>query len=544
MKLRLKWVATAFSLAIISSAFTGCSSEYDDTFIKEQISELDDRVSSLEDAVTSMNADINVLKVLVEKIENNVSIRSYAPISGGGYRIIFTDGTSIDIMDGQDGADGEDGKDGQDGSDGATPVIGVAKDKDGIYYWTVTVNGKTTYLLDENGKKVPVTGKDGLDGKDGNDGGDGEDGKDGKDGVTPVIRIDKNGYWIVSYDNGVTFDFIRDENGKIVSALGGNGESEGDSSYIVDSYVVDNYVVFVFYDGTEVSLPIYNEFFISLESTEAVFEQNINEITISYTVSGYDNYTFVETIDKGNLKSSVDASSTSGGNITIKKTGDLDEDSKVLVLLCNRTQTIVTVISTTLYEDPRLDDVVPEDIQIELGTHMPIYKGVNPPDVTGVYFIDPMAAVYCEDYYFDPGDLVFSEVIRFYNQDMKRNTLDYSEYSESGNTYLNGEGCFISGSGDYFTVFFNTYGESNGVPIKTAMVISGEKTYSGIKDLYYAFIMVDDGGDPYEELMEEGVFRVFEDADGIAVNTSWDGSYATASTRSGQPEWNMFTKVN
>ena len=63
-------------------------------------------------------------------------------------------------MPGQDGADGADGKDGH------TPQIGVRKDTDGIYYWTL--DGK--WLTDSKGNKIPTTGKDGADGKPGVDG--------------------------------------------------------------------------------------------------------------------------------------------------------------------------------------------------------------------------------------------------------------------------------------------------------------------------------------------------------------------------------------
>ena len=53
------------------------------------------------------------------------------------------------------------------------------------------------------------------------------------------------------------------------------------------------------------------------------------------------------------------------------------------------------------------------------------------------------------------------------------------------------------------------------------MVISGTKSTSGIQNLQYAAIMVEKGDDPNNELMKEGVFRVFKDQDGLSINTSW-----------------------
>ena len=89
------------------------------------------------------------------------------------------------------------------------PVIGVRKDTDGCYYWTL--DGE--WLTDEKGNKVKAQGtdgKDGVDGEDGNDGADGEDGTDGtngKDGITPQLKIE-NGRWMLSMDDGKTWTDI------------------------------------------------------------------------------------------------------------------------------------------------------------------------------------------------------------------------------------------------------------------------------------------------------------------------------------------------
>ncbi len=67
-------------------------------------------------------------------------------------------------------------------------------------------------------------GVDGGNGLDGVDGEAGQDGNDGQDGVTPMIRIDSEGYWTVSYDEGATYNRITDPSGKPVSAIGQKGE--------------------------------------------------------------------------------------------------------------------------------------------------------------------------------------------------------------------------------------------------------------------------------------------------------------------------------
>ena len=191
-------------------------------------------------------------------------------------------------------------------------------------------------------------------------------------------------------------------------------------------------------------------------------------------------------------------------------------------------------------EDNRIDNVVPPDIQEQLDDYIPIYRGVDPPNITGTYLVDPLTTVYCEDYPngggFAPGKVVNSLVIRFTNQNTKTNAIDYDSYNaKDPNNYAEGNGAFVSGSGNNFTAYFNTEGHSNGIYNKTALVISGTMTSNGIKDLHYAFIMVKKGSDPGNSLMDEGVYRVFKDGDGLSVPTTWNRSNAPG-TRSSSME--------
>lgn len=157
---------------------------------------------------------------------------------------------------------------------------------------------------------------------------------------------------------------------------------------------------------------------------------------------------------------------------------------------------------------------------------MPIYEGDTPPNIEGCYFVDPFETVYCQDQGnggYNPGDIVSSDYCRFLNQNASKNTLDFSSISANGNSTSEGKGAFIQGSGNNFTAFFDTEGATSGITTKTALVISGTKTAEGIKDFYYAFVMVEKGDDPNHQLMNEGVFRVFRDKDFLAVNATWPG---------------------
>jgi hypothetical protein len=85
------------------------------------------------------------LQKIVEALQDNLSISKVEQISDG-YIIHFSDGSTATIKNGKNSED--------------APIIGVKKDTDGIYYWTL--DGE--WLTDEKGNKVKAQGTDGKDG--------------------------------------------------------------------------------------------------------------------------------------------------------------------------------------------------------------------------------------------------------------------------------------------------------------------------------------------------------------------------------------------
>ena len=231
--------------------FSACHDE-----LWDAIDGLDSRVTKLEELCKEMNTNISALQTIVDVLQSNDFITSIVEIKKDGevigYTITFGKHDPITIYHGQNGQDGADGQ------DGSTPVIGVAQDADGVYYWTL--NGE--WLLDDNGNKLPVSGKDGQNGSNGSNGQDGEngkdgtDGQDGKDGITPQLKIE-DGHWYISYDNGATWTQL----GKATGDDGQNGQNgadgkdgqDGDSMF--QSVTQDEkYVYFTLLDGTIITV--------------------------------------------------------------------------------------------------------------------------------------------------------------------------------------------------------------------------------------------------------------------------------------------------
>ena len=150
----------------------GC---YDDTAIRAELDNYENRISELETFCNQFNTNISALEAAVTALQSNVYITSVVPVNNGsdviGYVLSFNNSESFTIYHGEDGAKGE---------DGVSPIVGVREDIDGVYYWTL--NGE--WMIGSDGYKIQASGTDGN---------------------TPKLKIE-GGYWYVSYDGGKTWE--------------------------------------------------------------------------------------------------------------------------------------------------------------------------------------------------------------------------------------------------------------------------------------------------------------------------------------------------
>jgi hypothetical protein len=149
---------------------------------------------------------------------------------------------------------------------------------------------------------------------------------------------------------------------------------------------------------------------------------------------------------------------------------------------------------------------------------LPINDGMRPPDITGTFYGDSIVLKGTNI----PGDWPLGTgfgnmEITFYSQHNDGSVLvSYTQGSESGT----GLGSFVSGSGNDFSVYAQITGTSSGISFEDAMVFSGTMSAGGIQDFTYGLIMTDKGSDPYDDLINVGDARVFDENDGLAANYS------------------------
>ena len=304
------------SLLLCSLLLFGCSDKYDDSALRNDLNDLENRVAKLEELCKQMNTNISSLQKIVEALQDNLSISKVEQISDG-YIIHFSDGSTATIKNGKNSED--------------APIIGVKKDTDGIYYWTL--DGE--WLTDEKGNKVKAQGTDGKDGV------DGEDGTNGKDGITPQLKIE-NGRWMLSMDNGKTWTDI----GQATGADGKDGEDGADGTDGEDGVdgkdgtngifksvrEDDDNVYFTLEDDSVITIPKSDnsKFAIAFDTTDIAILNGGESKTISYTITSATENTVVKAIAQDGWKVKINATSTNKGTITITAPNPIVE-SEILV---------------------------------------------------------------------------------------------------------------------------------------------------------------------------------------------------------------------
>ena len=239
----------------------GCSDKYDDSALRNDLNDLENRVAKLEDLCKQMNTNISSLQTIVTALQNNVYVTGTTPLMKDGkeigYTITFSKGNPITIYH---------GKDGQDGEDGTTPTIGVKKDTDGVYYWTL--NGEFIVV---DGEKIQAEGKDGT---------------NGTNGTTPQFKIE-NDYWFVSYDNGANWT-------QLGKATGEDGVGSDSMFSGVDYETSTDYVIFTLSNGTQIKLPTWSAF----EALQRLCnETNTNLSALQTIVTALQNNDYITSVD-------------------------------------------------------------------------------------------------------------------------------------------------------------------------------------------------------------------------------------------------------
>ena len=241
---------------------SGCN-KYDDSILWDGIDKSYNQLTEIKAQLEGLTSQVEMLSAVV----TGGAITGISANEDGGYIVRYK------------GADNEEktvviaSKD----DVNTAPLLGTKEDK-GVLYWTLTVNGKTDYLKDVDGAKIPVAGR------------------------TPAFTI-KDGYWCV---NG----------NPLLDAAGNKIKAEGKAISVVSKVEKDTagHAVLTLADGSTVTVPLFEAFNVSLfyGETELMnkleFEGSSAPVVVSYVIGGpAADQTIVKVMRKNNLEASVNA---------------------------------------------------------------------------------------------------------------------------------------------------------------------------------------------------------------------------------------------
>jgi hypothetical protein len=135
-------------------------SEFDDSSLRGRIDDIKNRMEVIDENLNTINAQLTTLG----EITGGNVITSVNQDGNGNYTLTYKDSKNIthtvelavksDLIN--------------------LPLLGVKLDTDGVYYWTTTIDGVTSWLYKPDATdKIPVSGH------------------------TPVLSVDNQGYWTI-----------------------------------------------------------------------------------------------------------------------------------------------------------------------------------------------------------------------------------------------------------------------------------------------------------------------------------------------------------
>ena len=217
-----------------------CSDGYDDTRIKKDLDDVGQILDELEQAVDGLRTQMDALTQLI----NSSFVSLISTDAEGNYVITYIDrggesrtltlATQKEVV--------------------TLPIVGIAKDEDGVWYWRQTSdNGETYEWILVDGEKVPAGGE------------------------KPEVGIDAEGFWTV--------------NGKPITDAKGNKVLADDVSNILfkEAYVDEKTgeAVFILADGTELRLQMFEALSVSFDSpTYTAVPDYASKVKIRYIVGG------------------------------------------------------------------------------------------------------------------------------------------------------------------------------------------------------------------------------------------------------------------
>lgn len=175
----------------------------------------------------------------------------------------------------------------------------------------------------------------------------------------------------------------------------------------------------------------------------------------------------------------------------------------------------IILLGTESYVDDILD-VIPDSLRNVFNTHFgEIPQGYVPPKVEGDFVVAPKQRCYSNVPNWPLGVVEPNMYLKFSNQ---HNSVVEIVLAEATETFT--DTVFVVGYDDLFTVYYQETKtlsvNENEITMKRGVIIKGEKNDEGLKNLYFANIVMEVAGDEGNAVVSPGQFFIYKDGDGLA----------------------------
>ena len=188
--------------------------------LRSDIDNLKERVANLEASIEQMNSDISNYQQMVE---GKILVVGYSKDEQDNYTIELSNGETVTIYSGK--VDMND-----------MPLFSV----NASGHWAYTINDMTTELL-VNDKPVSAIPEAGT------------------AGVTPKLKVDANGFWLISIDNGSTWNKLG--NNQIADGTQAVANASSLFSNVTIDEATGQFTFTIRADNSQVKVPIYGKDF-------------------------------------------------------------------------------------------------------------------------------------------------------------------------------------------------------------------------------------------------------------------------------------------
>lgn len=267
-------ICTLIAVALSTAFFVSCT---DTSHLDKEIEDLKEAVAQLQQQCSSMNNSLEALDATLTALKNRDFVTSVNTVQGSdgkvtGYIITFVNQPTITIWLPEEKQEVIPPT-----PEVHVPVISVKMAEDGQYYWTC--DGE--YITDAAGLRIPT----------------------GTDGHTPKLKVE-NKMWYVSYDGGLTWEYLADVPTQQVDGYVFSSVDTSDPTKVVITLA----------DGQTITLPTAYESLISVSVTDPDVTHNPGDVVI-ISYSALKNVTV--TVDDSDVETS-EVIQTDSKNGTVK----------------------------------------------------------------------------------------------------------------------------------------------------------------------------------------------------------------------------------